>query len=593
MKFNLKPLIIALVFIASIYSLSKSFQFGQTASEIYYSEFLQEIENSNVTKVTIRGDKIEGAFLNGSKFFVYTAFDEEIIGVLLEKNSQIEVNEYKTTPWYLGIILHWGPLLFLIGIWLFMIRKSSGGANMIFSVGKSQAKSIEDGKKPNVSFSDVAGVQEVKEEVMEIVDFLSKTEQYSSVGGKIPKGILLVGEPGTGKTLLARAIAGESGVPFFSIAGSEFVEMFVGVGASRVRDMFRKAKEKTPCVIFIDEIDAVGKQRGAGLGGGHDEKEQTLNQLLNELDGFNTNKGIIVIAATNRVDILDKALLRPGRFDRHIYIPLPDILSREAILCVHAKKMKLVNTDHLKDLAKITQGFSGADLANLLNEAALKAVKDQEKKVTQEHLNYARDKITIGLKRKSITFTQQAKKSIAYHEAGHALVSCLLKKTDPVHQVTITPTGNSMGITTHLPEKERYNYSKEFLEDNITVAMGGKASEEIALKAMSSGAEGDLKKATNMAYNMVCKWGMTKEIGHLSVDIESDGGFMDYYQSDIISDDLRNRIDSSVLTILKGCYQKAKTLLQKNRKKLDAIVRKLLEKEILTGEELRSIIQSN
>ena len=593
MKVNLKQLLIALIFIASIYTFSKSFNFGGVNHEIHYSEFLQEIEKNNVTKVVIKGDKIEGIFLNGQQFFVYTAFDEDVIGILLEKNSQIEVSAYKTTPWYLGLILHWGPLLFLIGIWIFMMKQSSGGANVIFSVGKSQAKNMDDGNKPKVKFSDVAGVQEVKEEVSEIVDFLRSTHQYASVGGKIPKGILLVGEPGTGKTLLAKAIAGESGVPFFSIAGSEFVEMFVGVGASRVRDMFRKAKEKAPCLIFIDEIDAVGKQRGTGLGGGHDEKEQTLNQLLNELDGFNPNKGIIVIAATNRVDILDKALLRPGRFDRHVYIPLPDISSREAILEVHAKKMKLADKSNLKDLAKITQGFSGADLANLLNEAALKAVKDKKKEVTKDHLNYARDKITIGLKRSSITLTPEAKRSIAYHEAGHALISYLLKKTDPIHQVTIIPTGNSMGITTYLPEKEHYNYSKQRLEEYITVAMGGKASEEVALKAMSAGAEGDLKTATKMAYNMVCKWGMTKEIGPLSVNINAEGGFMDYYQSDIISNDLRNKIDSSALNLLKNCYQKAKNLLQKNRKKLDIIVGNLLKKEVLTGEELRKIIQVN
>jgi cell division protease FtsH len=593
MKINLKPILIALIFIASIYTLSRVLNFGVPTNELFYSEFLKEVEKGNINEVSIRGDKIEGAFLNGDKFFVYTAFDETIIAKLLESNSTIDVTEYKTVPWYLGILLNWGPLLFLIGIWILMMKNSSSGVNMIFSVGKSNPQKTGDNEKPKVNFSDVAGVEEVKEEVTEIVEFLNSTKQYSDVGGKIPKGILLVGAPGTGKTLLARAIAGESGVPFFSIAGSEFVEMFVGVGASRVRDLFRKAKMSAPCVIFIDEIDAVGRQRGTGLGGGHDEKEQTLNQLLNELDGFAPNKGIIVIAATNRVDILDKALLRPGRFDRHVYIPLPDIDSREAILKVHAKKIKMASKSNLKDLAKITQGFSGSELANLLNEAALKAVKEKKKEVGEKHLNYARDKITIGLLRKSVTMTKEAKKSIAYHEAGHALVSHLLKKTDPIHKITIIPAGNSLGVTTHLPKKDYYNYSRERLEDHITVAMGGKASEEIFLKAMSSGVEGDLKQATSMAYNMVCKWGMSKEMGPISVDIGGGGGFMDYYKSDIISDDLRNKIDLNVLNLLKNCYQKAKTLLQKNKKKLEAIVKELLKKEMLTGEELLVIIKSN
>ena len=593
MKINLRPILIALIFVASIYALSRSFNFGESATEIYYSQFVQEIEKNNVVLVNIRGDKIEGMFTSGKKFFVYTAFDENTIGALLDNNSQIKVTAYKTVPWYLGLFLHWGPLIFLIAIWILMMRQSSKGAGMIFSVGKSNAQKMDDKNKPKVNFSDVAGIEEVKEEVTEIVEFLRSPDRYSAIGGKIPKGVLLVGSPGTGKTLLARAIAGESGVPFFSIAGSEFVEMFVGVGASRVRDMFRQAKEKTPCVIFIDEIDAVGRQRGAGLGGGHDEREQTLNQLLNELDGFETNNGIIVIAATNRVDILDKALIRPGRFDRQVYIPLPDIASRKAILQVHAKKIKLSNLDSLKNIAKITPGFSGAELANLLNEAALQAVKENQKEVTEEHLNYARDKITIGLKRKSVTMSKELKKSIAYHEAGHALVNYLLKKTDAIHKVSIIPTGNSMSKTTYLPDKDHYNYSKERMQDYITVAMGGKASEEIVLKEISSNAEIDLKTATQIAYNMVCKWGMSKEIGTFSVDVNNERGFLDYYTSNIISDDLRNKIDSSVLNILKTCYQKAKTLLSTNRKKLDKIVKNLLEKEILTGDEFVKIVKSS
>ena len=593
MNINLRPIFIALIFIASIYALSSTFKFGDPATEIYYSQFIQEVEKNNVISANIKGDRIEGILANNKKIFVYTAFDENTIEALLNNDSQVKVVAYKTIPWYLGLFLHWGPLIFLIVIWILMMRLSSKGASMIFSVGKSNAKKMNNENRPKIRFSNIAGIEEVKEEITEIVEFLKSPDRYNAIGGKIPKGILLVGKPGTGKTLLAKAIAGESGVPFFSIAGSEFVEMFVGVGASRVRDMFREAKEKTPCVIFIDEIDAVGRQRGSGLGGGHDEREQTLNQLLNELDGFETNNGIIVIAATNRIDILDKALIRPGRFDRQIYIPLPDILSREAILRVHAKKIKLSNPDSLKNLAKITQGFSGAELANLLNEAALQAVKENKKEVTEKHLNYARDKITIGLKRKSVTINKEVQKSIAYHEAGHALVNYLLKRTDAIHKVSIIPTGNSMSKTTYLPDKDHYNYSKERMQDYITVTMGGKASEEIVLKEISSNSEIDLKTATQIAYNMVCKWGMSKEIGTFSIDVNNEKGFLDYYTSNVISDDLRNKVDSSVLNILKTCYQKAKTLLNTNRKKLDEIVKNLLEKEILTGDEFLKIIKSS
>ena len=593
MKINFKPLLIAAIFIASLYALINQFNFGLPNTEVYYNDFLNELKKNNIAQVTIKGDRIDGKFSDGRNFYVYNAFDEKVIKELLENNSTINVKEFRTSPWYVGLLLQWGPLLFLIGIWIFMMKKSSGGANMIFSVGKSKAKKMDENQKTKINFSHVAGIEEVKEEVAEIVDFLQSTKKYSTVGGKIPKGILLVGPPGTGKTLLAKAIAGESKVPFFSIAGSEFVEMFVGVGASRVRDMFRQAKSSSPCIIFIDEIDAVGRQRGTGLGSGHDEREQTLNQLLNELDGFETNKGIIVIAATNRVDILDKALLRPGRFDRQVFIPLPDILSREAILKVHSKKTKMAKMVKLKDIAKITHGFSGAQLENLINEAALKAVKEKKEEITQQHLNYARDKIVVGLERNSMILSEEMKKSIAYHEAGHALVSFFLKNSDPIHKVSIIPTGRSLGATTFLPEKDYYTYNKTQLENDIVISMGGKASEDIVFQEISSSAEGDLKRATKLAYNMVCKWGMSEKIGTMSVDIESEGSFMDYYKSNAISNELRNEIDLDVLKILKNSYEKSKTILMKNRKKLDAIAKALIKKEILTGIEFQKIVQTN
>ena len=594
MKINLKPLLIALTFIASIYILLNQFNIGGKSNEIYYSDFLNELSRNNIAKVKISGDKIEGVFLNQQTFFVWTSFNEPLISLLNDHNVLVEVAEYQTTPWYFSLLIHWGPLLFLIGIWIFMIRKSSkGGGSMIFSIGKSQAKKSDSENKPDVKFTDVAGVVEVKEEVIEVVDFLKDPGKYAKLGGKIPRGVLLVGSPGTGKTLLAKAIAGEAEVPFFSIAGSEFVEMFVGVGASRVRDLFRQAKLSAPCIVFIDEIDAVGRQRGTGLGSGHDEREQTLNQLLNELDGFDTNKGIIAIAATNRVDILDRALLRPGRFDRHIYIPLPDIISRKEILEVHAKKIKTVKNINLLDIAKTTHGFSGAQLANLINEAALNAIKNKKDIVEQEHLNYARDKIFIGLERKSVVLSKEHKKSIAYHEAGHALVSFFLKKSDPIHKISIVPTGRGFGVTTFLPARDYYTYDKEQLETDIIISMGGKASEDVVFNEISSGAEGDLKHATKLAYNMICKWGMSNSIGAMSIDTQNEGGFMDYYKSQAISNKLRDEIDNNVLSLLKKSYQKAKQILQKNRKKLDLIANNLIDKEIITGIEFKKIIKSS
>ena len=594
MKINLKPLLIALTFIASIYILLNQFNIGGKSNEIYYSDFLNELSRNNIAKVKISGDKIEGVFLNQQTFFVWTSFNEPLISLLNDHNVLVEVAEYQTTPWYFSLLIHWGPLLFLIGIWIFMIRKSSkGGGSMIFSIGKSQAKKSDSENKPDVKFTDVAGVVEVKEEVIEVVDFLKDPGKYAKLGGKIPRGVLLVGSPGTGKTLLAKAIAGEAEVPFFSIAGSEFVEMFVGVGASRVRDLFRQAKLNAPCIVFIDEIDAVGRQRGTGLGSGHDEREQTLNQLLNELDGFDTNKGIIAIAATNRVDILDRALLRPGRFDRHIYIPLPDIISRKEILEVHSKKIKTVKNINLLDIAKTTHGFSGAQLANLINEAALNAIKNKKDLVDQEHLNYARDKIFIGLERKSVVLSKEHKKSIAYHEAGHALVSFFLKKSDPIHKISIVPTGRGFGVTTFLPARDYYTYDKEQLETDIIISMGGKASEDVVFNEISSGAEGDLKHATKLAYNMICKWGMSNSIGAMSIDTQNEGGFMDYYKSQAISNKLRDEIDNNVLSLLKKSYQKAKQILQKNRKKLDLIANNLIDKEIITGIEFKKIIKSS
>ena len=411
MKVNLKPLIIALTLLVGLYILLGQLNFSQKKTEIYYDKFLNELQKGNISKVQIQGDKLEGVFTNSQEFFVYSPFDESLIGELKINNVAIEVKKFHKQPWYIVLLLHWGPLLFLIGIWIFIFSRNSSGGNMIFSIGKSKAKRVIEDTK--VAFKDIAGIEETKEEVTEIVEFLKNPERYARLGSKIPKGVILVGPPGTGKTLLAKAIAGEAKVPFFSIAGSEFVEMFVGVGASRVRSLFQEAKINKPCIIFIDEIDAVGRKRGSGLGSGHDEREQTLNQLLSELDGFEINRGVIVIAATNRIDILDKAILRPGRFDRHIHISLPDIVSREAILEVHAKKVKMAKNINLKDIAKTTHGFSGAQLANLINEATLHCIKNNEKEVSQENLNFARDKVVLGLERKSMKLTTENKKNVA------------------------------------------------------------------------------------------------------------------------------------------------------------------------------------
>ncbi len=591
MKINLKALLIVLTLLTTLYILLGQFNFNQKNTEIYYDKFLNELQKGNISKVQIRGDKLEGFFINSQEFFVYSPFDESLVAELKANNVAIEVKEFHKKPWYINLFLHWGPLLFLIGIWIFIFSRGSGGGNMIFSIGKSKAKKVTESTK--VAFKDVAGIEETKEEVTEIVEFLKNPERYAKVGSKIPKGVILVGPPGTGKTLLAKAIAGEAQVPFFSIAGSEFVEMFVGVGASRVRDLFQQAKMHKPCIIFIDEIDAVGRQRGSGLGSGHDEREQTLNQLLSELDGFEINRGVIVIAATNRIDILDKAILRPGRFDRHIYIPLPDIVSREAILEVHAKKVKMAKNINLKNIAKTTHGFSGAQLANLINEAALHSIKNNEKEICQENLNFARDKVVLGLERKSMKLTIENKRNIAYHEAGHALVSFYLKHAHPIHKISIIPTGIGLGVTTFLPDRDYYTYDKEQLETNIIIAMGGKASEEVALAEATSNAEGDLKHATKLAYNMVCKWGMSFKIGALSVDTQNEGGFMDYYKSHAVSDKLRNEIDSDVASLLKNSYDKAKKIITKHRKKLDTLAKKLLEKEIITGIEFKKIIQSS
>ncbi len=517
--------------------------------------------------------------------------DPDLIKLLKEKGVQIYVKPPPRNSWYMSFLSNWLPLLILIGIWIFFMRQMQAGSGKAFSFGKSRARIIVD-KSKRVTFADVADIEEAKEEVKEIIEFLKDPKKFQRLGGKMPKGILLVGPPGTGKTLLAKAIAGEAGVPFLSISGSEFVEMFVGVGAARVRDLFEQAKRHAPCIVFIDEIDAVGRQRGAGIGGGHDEREQTLNQLLVEMDGFDTSEGIVILAATNRPDILDPALLRPGRFDRRIVIPRPDVKGRLEILKVHTKDKPLAEDVDLEVIAKGTPGFSGADLANIVNEAALIAARKGKDKIEMEDFEEAKDKVLMGVERRSMIINEQEKRMIAYHEAGHALVAKLIPGTDPVHKITIIPRGMALGVTQQLPEEDRYLQTKEYLLKLITVLLGGRAAEEIVFKCQTTGAANDLERASDIARKMVCAYGMSEKLGPLSFGKKDELVFLgrDLAISKEYSEKTAQEIDQEVKRIVMECYDEAKYLLEENKKVLDAIADALLEKEVLSGEELDKIL---
>ncbi len=552
-----------------------------SSPKVPFSQFLKEVESGNVKEVTIKGQKIVGLTKDNQPFETYSPYYPKLIDKLDENNVRINVKPDEGSPWYITVLVSWLPMIFLILLWISMMRQMGAGGNKALSFAKSRAKIFID-NKPKVRFKDVAGIEEVKEEVAEVVEFLKNPKKFQQLGGKIPKGVLLAGAPGTGKTLLAKAIAGEANVPFLSVSGSEFVEMFVGVGASRVRDLFEQAKRHAPCIVFIDEIDAVGRRRGAGFSGGHDEREQTLNQLLVEMDGFESTDGIIVIAATNRPDVLDQALLRPGRFDRQIYVPLPDVKGRYEILKIHTEGKPLADDVDLEIIAKSTPGFSGADLANIVNEAALIAARKNHGKIFMEDFEEAKDKVTMGIERRSIVLSEEEKVSTAYHEAGHALVAKLLPKADKVHKVTIIPRGKALGVTQQLPEDERYTYTKDYLLDRLSVLFGGRVAEEVALGSVSSGAGNDIERATEIAKKMVAEWGMSEKIGPIAVKIKEQFG----EPAELISEDMKRLVDREVKRILNEAYERAKEIITENIDKLENLAKALLERETLTDEEI-------
>ena len=561
-------------------------------SEVVFSDFMDKVEQGQITEVVISGDNISGKYMDGNAFQTTAPpKDPDLIKSLRQKNVRIVVVPPEQTSWYMSILISWFPMLLLLGIWIFFMRQMQSGGGKAMSFGKSKARLLNDTKN-KTTFKDVAGVDEAKEELHEIIEFLKEPQKFSKLGGKIPKGVLLVGPPGTGKTLLARAISGEANVPFFSISGSDFVEMFVGVGASRVRDLFEQGKKNSPCIIFIDEIDAVGRHRGAGLGGGHDEREQTLNQLLVEMDGFENNEGVILIAATNRPDVLDPALLRPGRFDRQVTVGRPDVKGREGILKVHTSTVPLTDGVDLKIIARGTPGFTGADLANLVNEAALLAARDDKKAVAMSDFEEAKDKVMMGVERRSMVISEKEKKTTAYHEAGHALVAVLLPGTDPIHKVTIIPRGRALGVTMQLPMDEQHTYQRNYLINSLAILMGGRCAEEICLGEMTTGAGNDIERATEMARKMVCEWGMSEKMGPLTYGAKEEQVFLgkDFSSQKNFSDQTAKLIDQEVKTLVMGGYTRATELLTQNRDKLEEMAQALLEHETLNAKNIQNIL---
>jgi len=561
--------------------------------EIIFSQFVDAVDAGKVASVTIQGNEISGTFQDKTAFKTFAPNDPDLVKTLRDKGVQIAAKPAKDSGFWQSLLFNGLFILLLVGVWIFFMRQMQVGGGKAMSFGKSRARVFLKDQGKKVTFKDVAGIEESKEEVTEIIEFLKDPQKFTKLGGRIPKGILLVGLPGTGKTLLARAIAGEAEVPFFSISGSDFVEMFVGVGASRVRDLFMQAKKSTPCIVFIDEIDAVGRYRGAGLGGGHDEREQTLNQLLVEMDGFEVNEGIILIAATNRPDILDPALLRPGRFDRQVVILIPDIKGREEILRVHSRNTPLADDVDLSVVARGTPGFTGADLENLVNEAALLAAKSSKKRVGKHEFEQSKDKVLMGTERRSMIISDEEKKDTAYHEAGHALVAKLTPGADPIHKVTIIPRGHALGVTQQLPIDERHIYPKEYLITNITTLMGGRAAEGLVLKRFTTGAGNDIEKATELARKMVCEWGMSELLGPLAFGQKEEQIFLgrEISQHRDYSEKTAQEIDQEIKRIVIGCYERAEQVLKKNIKRLHALAKTLLERESLTGEEIDQLIQ--
>ncbi len=559
--------------------------------EVIFSEFMAKLDKGDFEKVIIKGNHISGVLKDKTRIRTYSADYPEFVKNLREMAVQIEVKPPDESPWYITFLVTWGPFILFLGLWFFLMRQMQIGGNKALSFGKSRARMLTEERK-KVTFSDVAGVDEAKEEVLEIIEFLKDPRKFQKLGGRIPKGVLVVGPPGTGKTLLAKAIAGEAGVPFFSISGSDFVEMFVGVGASRVRDLFEQGKKHAPCIIFIDEIDAVGRLRGAGLGGGHDEREQTLNQLLVEMDGFDTTEGVILVAATNRPDVLDPALLRPGRFDRQVVVNRPDVRGRSEILKVHTKKVPVATNVEIEKIARGTPGFSGADLENLVNEAALWAARQNKKEVENIDFEMAKDKVMMGAERKSMMLTDEEKRVTAYHEAGHALMAKLLPGTDPVHKVTIIPRGRALGVTMQLPTDDRHNYSKEFLYNTLAILMGGRVAEELVFKHVTTGAGNDLERATDLARKMVCEWGMSEKLGPLTFGQKEDSVFLgrDFTTKRDVSDQVALEIDLEIKRFVTENYERAKRVLTEQMTSLKALAEALLEKEVLDAPEIDQIL---
>jgi cell division protease FtsH len=555
-----------------------------------YSAFLRNVAEGKITDVTLQGRRIVGRTVDGVPFQSYAPDDPQLVPTLVGKNVAVKAEPPEEASWLTTLLVSWMPMMIIIGVWIFFMRQMQGNGGKAMSFGRSRARMIsQDSAK--VTFADVAGIDEAKEELSEVVDFLSNPKKFTRLGGRIPKGVLLVGPPGTGKTLLARAVAGEAGVPFFSISGSDFVEMFVGVGASRVRDLFAQGKKNAPCLIFIDEIDAVGRQRGAGLGGGHDEREQTLNQMLVEMDGFEANEGVILVAATNRPDVLDPALLRPGRFDRQVVVPSPDVKGRKQILAVHSRRTPLAPDVDLDVLARGTPGFSGADLENLVNEAALMAARTSKDLVSMAEFEEAKDKLLMGKERRTMVQTEEERRKTAYHEAGHALVSVLLPGTDPVHKVTIVPRGRALGLMMPLPERDRYGMEKSELESRIAIALAGRAAEMIIYDNLTTGASDDINKATQTARAMVCRYGMSEAVGPVAIGEQSQEVFIgrEWVSHREHSEETARLVDAEVKRITGAAMNTAETLLRENIETLHALAAALLERETLTGADIEKI----
>jgi cell division protease FtsH len=594
----IKNVLVWTAIIISVLLLYRFLVTGHTGQvELTFSKMMEDVEAGRVSKVTITGNEIAGEYTQPGPdgqpktFITYAPTYDDLVKDLRRYNVAIEAKKPKDST-YLVTFISWLPILAVVALWIFFMRQMQSGGNKALSFGKSKAR-LSSSQAKKVTFKDVAGVDEAKEELAEIIEFLKEPQKFQKLGGKIPKGVLLMGPPGTGKTLLARAISGEANVPFFSISGSDFVEMFVGVGASRVRDLFEQGKKNAPCIIFIDEIDAVGRHRGAGLGGGHDEREQTLNQLLVEMDGFESNEGVILIAATNRPDVLDPALLRPGRFDRRVVVPRPDVKGREEILKVHSRKIPLAEDVSLDVLARATPGFSGADLANLINEAALAAARVNKKVVFMQDFESSKDKVLMGSERRSLIISEEEKRLTAYHEAGHALVAYFMPHADPIHKVTIIPRGMALGVTQQLPIDDRHNYTREYLESTLSVMMGGRVSEKMFMNVLTTGAGDDLNKATEMVRKMVCDWGMSDRLGPLTFGHREQEIFLgrDMTQQNDFSEETATLIDQELKRLAREAYERAEQVISTHREALERIALALLEFEVLDGEEVASLVK--